>query len=141
MGLASYYMQNMPVPQIPVQEMFYYRQLWVCAFEIHNIKKNTGHFYTYYEGQGQKGPNEGCTSLNDYIMKPPEITELYLFSDGCDGSKRETYALSTRSSSNDLHSDTFKLLKGHKENPAFPNKGAYNDPVTINEKKLQPSRR
>ncbi|VEN61902.1 unnamed protein product [Callosobruchus maculatus] len=90
MGLAFDYMQNMPLPHIPVQEIFYYRQLWVSAFQIHNIKENTGHFYTYHEGQGHKGPNEVCTFLNDYIMNhiPPEITELHLFSDGCAGQNR-----------------------------------------------------
>nr|CAH7725218.1 unnamed protein product [Callosobruchus chinensis] len=83
MGLAFDCMQNMPLPHIPVQEIFYYRQLWVYAFQIHNLKDNTDHFYTYHEGQGQKGPNEVCTFLSDYIMKhiPPEITELYMFSD------------------------------------------------------------
>lgn len=90
MGLAFDYMQNMPLPHIPVQEIFYFRQLWVFAFQIHNLKENTGHFYTYHEGQGQKGPNEVCTFLNDYIMKhiPTEITELHLFSDGCAGQNR-----------------------------------------------------
>jgi hypothetical protein len=50
------YIQNLPLPHIPVQEIFYFRQLWVYAFEVHNIKDNTGHFYTYHEGQARKGP-------------------------------------------------------------------------------------
>lgn len=90
MGLAFDYIQNMPLPHIPVQEIFYFRQLWVYAVQIHNLKYNTGHFYTYHEGQARKGPNEVCTFLYDYIMNhiPPEITELHLFSDGCAGQNR-----------------------------------------------------
>lgn len=84
------YMQNLPLPNIPVQEIFYYRQLWVYAFQIHNLKENTGHFYTYHEGQAYKGPNEVCTFLLDYIVNKlsPEITELHIFSDGCPGQNR-----------------------------------------------------
>nr|CAI5821873.1 unnamed protein product [Callosobruchus analis] len=43
------YMQNLPLPNIPVQEIFYFRQLWVYAFQVHNLKTNKGHFYTYHE--------------------------------------------------------------------------------------------
>ncbi|CAH2101367.1 unnamed protein product [Euphydryas editha] len=32
------YMQNLPLPTLPVQEIFYYRQLWVYEFCIHNMK-------------------------------------------------------------------------------------------------------
>lgn len=90
MGLAFDYMQNMPLPHIPVQEIFYLRQLWVYAFQIHNLKDNTGHFYSYHEGEALKGSNEVCTFLYDYILNhiPSEITELHLFSDGCAGQNR-----------------------------------------------------
>lgn len=90
MGLTFDYIQNMPLPHIPVQEIFYYRQLWVYGFEVHDIKNNKGHFYTYHEGQARKGPDEVCTFLQDYITKyvPLEITELHLFSDGCPGQNR-----------------------------------------------------
>ena len=89
-GITFDFMQNLPLPNIPVQEMFYYRQLWVYAFEIHNLKDNTGHFYTYYEGQANKGPNEVCTFILDYISKKisAEIKELHIFSDGCPGQNR-----------------------------------------------------
>ncbi|XP_023234632.1 uncharacterized protein LOC111634158 [Centruroides sculpturatus] len=80
------YIQNMPLLVITVQEMFYYQQLWLYRFEIHDLKNNTGHFYTYHEGQTLKGPNEVCSFIYDYIKKiPPEIQELHIFSDGCLG--------------------------------------------------------
>nr|CAI5839912.1 unnamed protein product [Callosobruchus analis] len=70
--------------------MFYFRQLWVYAFEIHNLSDNTGHFYTYHEGQACKGPNEVCTFLKDYIENfiLESVTELHIFSDGCPGQNR-----------------------------------------------------
>lgn len=83
-------MQNLPLPVTPVQEMFYYRQLWVNAFEIHDLKKNAGKFYVYHEGQANKSPDEVCTFLLDYVNNHIEdhVTELHIFSDGCPGQNR-----------------------------------------------------
>nr|CAI5837675.1 unnamed protein product [Callosobruchus analis] len=86
---------------------------------------------------------------------PPEITELDLSSDECEGqttirkqcstlnqgddSKRETFALSNYKQflyENGLHSDIFKLLEEHKDDSPRPNNGAYKDHVSINEKKV-----
>nr|CAI5855530.1 unnamed protein product [Callosobruchus analis] len=74
-----------------------------------------------------------------------------------DGSKRETFAVSNykqflyETSSpgyvitweyiDGLYSDIMKFLKEHKGNRSLPNNGAYKDPVPINEKKSQTSRR
>lgn len=63
------YMQNVPLPCLPVQEMFYLRNLWLFVFGIHNLKNNTAQFCCYHEGQGNRGPNEVCTFLNEYIHK------------------------------------------------------------------------
>lgn len=89
-GICFDYIQNMPLPDIPVQEIFYFRQLWVYGFEIHNLATNSGHFFTYHEGQAYKGPNEVSTFLHEYILKyiPPEVKELHLFADGCPGQNR-----------------------------------------------------
>lgn len=57
-GLAFDYMQNLALPFIPVQEMFYLRKLWHYVFGIHNLSNNESVFYTYHEGQGRKGPDE-----------------------------------------------------------------------------------
>lgn len=89
-GIAFDYVQNLPLPHIPVQEIFYYRQLWVYGFEVHNLKDGTAKFYTYHEGQGKKGPDEVCTFLKDYIESnfSEVITELHIFSDGCPGQNK-----------------------------------------------------
>lgn len=90
LGITFDYMQNLPLPVLPVQEIFYYRQLWIYSFEIHNLRTGAGHFYMYHEGQALKGPNEVCTFLNDYITNhiPQEVEELHLFSDGCPGQNK-----------------------------------------------------
>lgn len=84
-GITFEYIQNLPHPYIPIQEIFYFWQLWVYAFEIHNLSDNTGHFYTCHKGEARKGPDEVCTFLKDYIgtFIPNNVTKLHIFSDGC----------------------------------------------------------
>lgn len=67
MGLSFDYMQNLPLPVVPVQKVFYFRQLWVYEFCVHNIKTAKATFCSYHEGQALKGPNEVTSFLNDYI--------------------------------------------------------------------------
>ncbi|KAJ4429894.1 hypothetical protein ANN_22098 [Periplaneta americana] len=43
------FMQNIPLPTIPVQETYYMRQLHVNFFCIHNIKTSTAAIYLYHE--------------------------------------------------------------------------------------------
>ncbi|KAJ8892575.1 hypothetical protein PR048_005156 [Dryococelus australis] len=44
-GKVIDYMQNLPLPNIPEQEVLYYRQLWVCEFGVHDIKSITANGY------------------------------------------------------------------------------------------------
>lgn len=84
------FMQNLPLPHIPVQEMFYSRQLWVNVFNIHNMKTGLSRFYVYHEGVAKKGCNEVCSFLMDYVHEevPSTVKEFYVFSDGCPGQNR-----------------------------------------------------
>ena len=50
------YMQNISLPKIPVQELFYLRQLMVSVFSIHDVKRNVATLYLYHEGQARKSP-------------------------------------------------------------------------------------
>lgn len=83
-------MQNLPLPEIPVQEAFYLRQLWVFNLGIKNLQTGKSHFYLYHEGQDKKGPNEICSLLNEYITKniPQNCKELHIFSDNCPGQNK-----------------------------------------------------
>lgn len=47
MVLTFDFMQNVHLPEIPVQEMFYLTQLSVNVFSIHNCKTGQGFFYVY----------------------------------------------------------------------------------------------
>ncbi|KAJ9600387.1 hypothetical protein L9F63_009315 [Diploptera punctata] len=69
MAIAFDFMQNMPLPFIPVQEMFYLRKLWYYVFNIHDIGRGTSIFYTYTEGEALRGPNEVCSCLLDSLTR------------------------------------------------------------------------
>lgn len=77
-------MQNIQMPKTPVGEVFYYQQLTVSVFCIHNIKENTATMYTYHEGEAKKTANEICSFSLDYLKEISEnIKEIHLFSDNC----------------------------------------------------------
>lgn len=90
MAIAFDFMQHQPLPLLPVQEMFYLRKLWLNVFCIHNLTTNKAVFYTYHEGTANKGTDEVCSSLYNYILKyiPNSVRELYVFSDACGGQNR-----------------------------------------------------
>lgn len=89
-GLCFDFMMNLQLPTIPVQEMFYLRQLIVNVFGIHNIKTKRAMFYLYHEGQAKKGPDEVCSFIRDYIEEnvPESTSELHLFCDNCPGQNK-----------------------------------------------------
>ena len=86
-GLAFDYMQNLPLPNISVQETFYLRQLWVNCFCIYDIRSKLSTVYLYHEGKAKKGANEVCSFLYHYFHNciSHDITEVHLFSDGALG--------------------------------------------------------
>ena len=89
LSLCMDFMQNVPLPQIPIQDTFYMRQLTINVFCIHNIKQNIRMIYLYHEGIASKGPNEVCSFLFDYLKDvPPLFTELRLFADNCGGQNK-----------------------------------------------------
>lgn len=96
LGLSFDYMQNISLPCIPVQEMFYYRQLSLYPFCIKNLKTNESRFYLYHEGVALKGPNETCSFLWQYIQEqvPLSVRELYIFTDACGGQNRNHVMIS-----------------------------------------------
>lgn len=89
-GLTFDFMQNLPLPHIPIQEIFYLRQLWVNCLGIKNLKTKETVFYVFHEGVANKGSNEICSMLLHYIDNFLEgnIQELFLFSDNCPGQNK-----------------------------------------------------
>lgn len=89
-ALAFDFMQNLQLPVIPVQDLFYLSQLTVNVFCISNIKSRKSVLYIYHEVEARKSPNEICSFLLDYVEKyiGPDVTELRLFSDNCPGQNK-----------------------------------------------------
>lgn len=89
-ALAFDFMQNLPLPHIPVQEVFYMRQLWLNVFSIHDLKTNRSKLYVYHEGEANKGPDEVCSMLLHYFDTeiPSNVKHLILFCDGPTGQNK-----------------------------------------------------
>lgn len=83
------FMQNLPLPHIPSNPVFYSRQLWYHVFGIHNLGTDEAHIYTYTEGQARKGANDVCSMLLYFINNNNFATKnLVLISDGCPGQNK-----------------------------------------------------
>lgn len=89
--LSFDFMQNLPLPHIKTNAVFYSRQLWYNLFGIHNLGDDSVTMYRYCENEGRKGPNEVTSMLLDYLKNIPieKLTdELVLISDGCPGQNK-----------------------------------------------------
>lgn len=89
-AISMDFMQNLQLPVIPVQEVFYMRQLTYNVFNIHNIGQNKATYYTYHEGIAKKGANEVASFFLDYINNeiPTNAKHLHIFTDACPGQNR-----------------------------------------------------
>lgn len=82
-------MQNLPLPHIPSNLVFYSRQLWYHIFGIHNLATDEAYIYTYTEGQAKKGANDVCSMLLHFFNNSNFTTRnLVLISDGCPGQNK-----------------------------------------------------
>ncbi|XP_046684658.1 uncharacterized protein LOC124370417 [Homalodisca vitripennis] len=89
LSLAFDYMKTISIPKLPVQELYYMRQISVNVFGIHNLKDNKTTIFLYHEGVAKKPPNEVCSFLNEYLKSvSDQYTELRLFSDNCSGQNK-----------------------------------------------------
>lgn len=84
------YMANTSLPSIPVQDVYYLRQLTANTFGIHDLSTEKMVCYPYAEYDGHKGPNEVCSFLYDYIRKHINkgTTKLLLLADNCGGQNK-----------------------------------------------------
>lgn len=83
------YMQNLPLPHIRTNAVFYSRQLWYFVFGVHNDGNNTATMFSYDETVARKGQNEVASLLFQYLRRN-EVTSknLILISDGCAGQNK-----------------------------------------------------
>ena len=84
------FQQNLPVPVLPVGEIFYARQLWLYNFGIHSAGNNKGTMYCWDETVAKRGSNEVTSCLLHYFNNflPDEVKTLFLYSDGCGGQNK-----------------------------------------------------
>lgn len=89
-GLCFDFMMCVQLPDIPVQDIFYYRQLTVNMFCITNLKDNSSKLYVYHEGICHKGPNEVTSFIHEYVNTElnDRVKTLFLFSDNCGGQNK-----------------------------------------------------
>lgn len=89
-GVCIDYMAYVSLPCIPVQDMYYFRQLTVNVFGIHNLGTRQMTVFIYHEGEGGKGSNKVCTKLNWYINNKidKDVETLFLFVDNCAGQNK-----------------------------------------------------
>ena len=80
--------QNLPLPHVPVGNVFYLHQLWLYIFGVHSCGTNDVAMYCWPETIA-KGSDEVISYLNHFISQlPPTVTTLCLFSDGCGGQNK-----------------------------------------------------
>lgn len=83
------YMQNLPLPHIRTNAVFYARQLWLYVFGVHNDGNNNATMFSYDETVGRKWQNEVASLLFQYLRSNDVTTKnLILISDGCAGQNK-----------------------------------------------------
>jgi len=89
LALSFDFMKTISLPKLPIQELYYMRQLSVNIFGITNIKERKTDIYLYHEGLCKKSPNEVCSFLNDYLKSVPDkYTELHFYCDNFTGQNK-----------------------------------------------------
>ena len=85
--------QNLPLPHIPTNDIFYLRQLWLYVFGIHECGKNLGSMYAWPESVASRGANEVVSCLDHYFKSLEGINTLMLFSDSCGGQNKNSIVM------------------------------------------------
>ena len=83
------FQQNLPLPHLPVGDLFYMQQLWVYVFGVHSCGDNIVAMYCWPETVAKRGSDEVIYCLHHYLSQlPPNVTTLCLYSDGCGGQNK-----------------------------------------------------
>ena len=88
------FQQNLPLPQVPVGDLFYLHQLWVYVFGVHSCSDNQATMLCWPETVAKRGSDEVISCLHTYLSNlPAEVTSLRLYSDGCGGQNKNANVL------------------------------------------------
>lgn len=90
LGLCFDFMAVTDLPKIPVQDVYYFRQLNLNDFGIHNMNDDGMTSYIYHEDIAQKSPDDVISFLFHYFENfvSNDIEELHLFCDNCGGQNK-----------------------------------------------------
>lgn len=82
--------QALPTPKVSTGIAFYLRKMWTYNFNVHDYKTGKGHMFVWDEVTAKRGAVEICSCLNKFVdtFVPPEVTDLYIFSDNCSGQNK-----------------------------------------------------
>ena len=111
------FQQNLPLPHIPVGEVFYMHQLWLYVFGVHECGANRTVMYCWPEFIAAKGSSEVVSCLDDFLRSlPQEVTTIYFYSDSCPGQNKNATVMHYLFSL--VRLGRFKLIQHH-----FPVRG------------------
>ena len=84
------FQQNLPLPYLPVNKIFYLRQLWLYVFGIHVTSVDNAFMYCWDESVLKCGCNEVISCLHHYIQHhlSSSVKTLHIYSDGCAGQNK-----------------------------------------------------
>ncbi|GFU64603.1 uncharacterized protein TNCV_305421 [Trichonephila clavipes] len=87
LGICFDFMAVFDLPKIPVQDVYYFRQLSVNNLGIYNIADDTMTCSVFHEGVARKTPDDVVSFVIHYIENfvPPSVEEIHLFGDNCGG--------------------------------------------------------
>ena len=75
--VTFHFQHNLPLPHIPVGDVFYMHQLWLYVFGVHSCGDNRVSMYCYPETTA--GSDEVISCLHHFFSElPPEVTSLRL---------------------------------------------------------------
>ena len=88
------FQQNLPLPHLPIGDIFYMQQLWVYVFGVHSCGDNEVSMYCWPENTATRGSDEVISCLDDILSTLPEdVNTLCLHSDGCSGQNKNANVL------------------------------------------------
>ena len=83
--------QNLPVPTLTHGSMFYFRQLWVYNFGIHNCGNGSATMCLWNECIAGRGSGEIASCVLEYFSQTqPTTKHLICYSDSCFGQNKNT---------------------------------------------------
>jgi hypothetical protein len=81
------YMQNLVIPNLQTNDVYYRTQVRIYVFGVHNVQKNSATMYVYDEQNGCKGADNVCSLLFHYFCRLP-YKPLVLICDNCPGQNK-----------------------------------------------------